>query len=324
MPGVGKQAVALMSIYDAASNSEAWNESLDACVDYVQAHGANIMFHENDAESRWHYTLGSHQWRQCTPEQLARTVDFFNHYDSHAWAYVHQHRNQTIHLDTDYWKETESLSEREDYVFFREQLGFERKLGIKLNDNLCWTDNLSFQFAANHPQVPDESLQRILDLLPHVAKSVELWRTFSILKSHYKAVLSALDHVRVGLCVVEPGGTVVVANEQAKRIFDLGSAIRMGKDKRIHCRSGEAEASIQQSIRLACATSSGDNSVAETLQLFSIDNATQVSVEVTPLRDGDAEIDSQFSGALITLVDLTADLEIDCSKIAAAYKLSTT
>ncbi len=323
MSTAGKQATALISIYDAANNSDGWNTALDACVDYVQAHSANIMFHENDKNSRWKYALGSARWRACSPEQMARSISMFEKYDSRAWAFVHKHRKQTILTDTDFWTDASELEQREDYKFFRDELGFSRKVGCKLNDNLCWTDNIAFQFPAKLRQIPDNYTSNIRHLLPHAAKSVELWRTFSILKSQYKAVLTALDHVRVGMCIADPNGTIIVANEEANRILDLSADIKLGKDKLIHCRSSEMESVIHRAIHEACATSSGKALAAESFQLLGKAEDIQISLEVSPLRDSNVEIESHFSGALITLIDLSSNPQVDCNKLAAAYKLTT-
>ena len=322
MAMTGKQATALISIYDAANNSDGWNTALDACVDYVQAHSANIMFHENDRNSRWKYALGSQRWRACSPEQMARTISLFEKYDTRAWKFVHRHRKQTILTDTDFWPDTAELDQREDYRFYEQELGFKRKIGCKLNDNLCWTDNIAFQFSARIDEIPNASVTSIQQLLPHAAKSVELWRTFSILKSRYQAVLSALDHVRVGLCIAEPNGAIIVSNEEADRILNLGGDIGLGKDKLIHCRSGAEEAAIHQAIYKTCATSSGKASLSEAFQLIGASPETQISVEVAPLRDSNSELDSHFNGALVTLIDLSSNPEVDCSKIALAYKLT--
>lgn len=318
----GKQANALISIYNAANDSDGWNYSLDACVDYVGAHSANILFHDNSETSRWRYSLGSKMWRGCTAEQMARTIELFEKFDTKAWAFVHQHSKQTLLVDTDFWTDTQHLADREDYRFFREQLGFCRKAGSKLNDNLCWTDNIAFQFPAHIDTVPSANLQKIRDLLPHAAKSIEMWRTFSILKSQYKAVLSALDHVKVGLCIAEPGGSIIVANEEATRIFESGSALSLSANKRIRSRTETLDRSIDRAIESACATSSGQNSLAESLGVAGNKTDAQISIEVAPLRDSAAEIENHFNGALITLIDLSSNLEVDISKLANAYKLS--
>ena len=319
---VSKQAQALISIYDAASNANGWSYSLDVCVDYVQAHGANLLFHENDKHSNWRGALHSASWRDSTLEQQVTARKHFEKYDASAWEFVHRHRKQTLFVDTDFWQDTHQLEKREDYRFFKDEMGFTRKVGCKLNDNLCWTDNIAFQFPSQQNTVSQESLQRIRFLLPHAAKSIELWRTFSLLKSQYKAVLAALDHVKVGLCVAEPGGSIIVANDEANRIFDLGGAISLGHDKHIHCRSEEMERSIRHAIQRSCATSSGEDTIAESFHVAGSKEKKQVSIEVAPLRDGGVEIESRFSGALVTLIDLSSELEINSEKIAKAYKLT--
>lgn len=317
-----KQASALISIYNAASDSEGWNHSLDACVDYVGAHSANILFRDNSKDSQWRYTLGSERWRQCSAEQIAKTIQLFEKFDAKAWAYVHQHRKQTLLVDTDFWKDPDHLRDREDYLFFRNELGFNRKVGSKLNDNHCWTDNIAFQFPAHLATVPASSLTKINTLLPHAAKSIEMWRTFSMLKSQYKAVLTALDHVQVGLCIAEPNGSIIVANEEANRILNLGKAVSLSRDNRICCQSQTLEHSIKHAIESACATSAGLNSLAESFSVAGKKTETQISVEVAPLRDSGAELNKHFHGALITLIDLSIELDVDISKIAKACKLS--
>jgi len=316
-----KQAQAVISIYDAALDSEGWNRSLDMCVDSVQAHGANIMFQDNDKYSRWRYSLASERWRACTLDQLAKTIEYFEKYDASAWEYVHSHRKQTLLVDTDFWKDAEQLENREDYLFFK-KMGFMRKAGCKLNDNLCWTDNIAFQFPSHFKTIPQESLQRIRQLLPHAAKSIELWRTFSLLKSQYKAVLAALDYVKIGLCVAEPGGSIIVCNDEANRILELDSSISLGRDKYIRCRSEELQQSILNAIRRCSATSNGEDTVAESFYVAE-SKQRQIAVEVTPLRDSDAEIATRFSGAMVTLIDLSSKLEIDSTKIAKAYRLTS-
>lgn len=317
-----KQSIALQSIYNAATDSEGWNASLDACVDYVGAYSANVLFHDNNRDSPWRYTLGSERWRGCTEAQMAKAIELFERYDSKAWAFVHKHRKQTLLIDTDYWTDSDQLGRREDYQFCREELGFVRKAGSKLNDNKCWTDNIAFQFAADLKTIPGNSLEKIRHLLPHAAKSIEMWRTFSILKGQYQAVLAALDHVKVGLCIAEPGGSIIVANEEARRILDIDNGIKLGADKLIHCRKPEQELSIQNAMASACATSAGQNSLAESFEIIGSKQKRQISVEISPLRDAAGEIANHFNGALITLIDLSAELDIDINKIAAACKLS--
>jgi len=317
-----KQSAALISIYEAANDSDGWNSSLDACVDYVDAYSANILFHENSDNSKWRYSLGSSRWRACSVEQMAKTIEYFEKFDARAWKFVHQHPKQTLHIDTDFWSDTVNLADREDYQFFRNELGFFRKAGSKLNDNRCWTDNIAFQFPAHLDAITERSLSRVRGLLPHAAKSIEMWRTFSILKSQYKAVLAALDHVKVGLCIAEPGGSIIVTNEEAQRILDLDKSLRLGDNKRLYCQSDTMQASINHAIESMCATSSGQNTQAECFGLVETRNQQQISIEVAPLRDAAGELANHFNGALITLVDLSSELEVDMTKIANACNLS--
>ena len=115
---------------------------------------------------------------------------------------------------------------------------------------------------------------------------------------------------------------MIVTNDEANRIFSLGSAIKLGRDKKIHCRSSEIENSIKKAVMRSCATADGKDTVAEHFQLVENNLDQLISVEISPLRDSGAEIAPGFNGALITLIDFSSDLEINASKIASAYKLT--
>ncbi len=318
-----KTTIALTSIYDAASNSELWGPALDACVESVGAKSANLMFHENSEVSRWRFAAGSRLWRRLAPEHMQQNIEYFKKYDQKAWDFVYEHPKQTILCDTDFWQNGENIETREDYVFLKKYMGIVRKAGCALNDNLCWNDNIAFQFDQNLSTIPEKPLTQMRFLLPHAAKAVEMWRTFSLLKERYNAVLSALDYVDVGICIANSTGNIIVSNNEADRILDAKDGISLGKDGKLHCKDTDIDRAVRFAIAKTSATAIGDENIAESLHSIARCGSDHpLLLEISPLRDSASELAKQLGGTMITLIDPLNPVEFDTKRVAEAYKLT--
>jgi len=314
---------ALTSIYDAASSQKMWDQALDNCVTFTGATSANLMFHDNNQSSFWRFAAGSRKWRELPPQYLEKTTELFKKYDEKAWAFVYQHPKQTLLTDTDFWDDTEKLESREDYLFLKEKMGFIRKTGSSLNDNNCWSDNIAFQFDKKYKTVPQASIDNIRLLLPHAAKAIEMWRTFSILKERYNAVLSALDFVSVGMCIASIDGSVIVNNEEAARILEAKDGLWLNGQKRIRCKDSHLDTAIANAISSTAATALGNATVAESLHTVERNgNEHPLLLEISPLRDSESEIQKHPGGTLITIIDPANPIQFDAARVSQAYRLT--
>ena len=131
------------------------------------------------------------------------------------------------------------IADREDVVFLRERYGVEHRAGVCLSKDKGWSDMLALQLSEDWPNVTNAFWDNLELSLPHLAKVVEINRTFTLLRLRYQAVLSALDHIRIGMCIALADGQILVANEEAKRIFATGDGLRLGPDGRLLARDEE-------------------------------------------------------------------------------------
>ncbi len=109
---------------------------------------------------------------------------------------------------------------------------------------MSWRDTLVVHFDEKLDHIPVRSVRDIQLILPHVAKSVELARAFEKLKEQYQAVLSALDHVEIGLCVAQQGGAIVVKNAEADRILTEHDGIRLSDNGKLFIHDSERNAAV--------------------------------------------------------------------------------
>jgi DNA-binding CsgD family transcriptional regulator len=214
------------------------------------------------------------------------------------------------------------LSDREDYVFRRNNLGILRGIVYKLNDDRGWCDSVAMHFHKSLNRIPDKALSSISELLPHLSKSVELSRTFNLLQERYQAVLTALDHVTIGLCIVKPDGQLVIANAEANRIFDDIGSIRVSSSGRLVARKPEIEPVLAATIRKAVNTPANKTDEYDNAFHLPGDNSSPLLVEGIHLRDSSAELGEPLNCALLTVVDLDNTRPLSTDRLCSAYALS--
>lgn len=75
----------------------------------------------------------------------------------------------------------------------------------------------------------------LTSVVPHVGKAVELGDFLSGLRVKYKAVLSVLDRLNIGICILDRSGNIVVSNASAEVILAAGDGLQQHHGKfRIH------------------------------------------------------------------------------------------
>ncbi len=312
-------------IYDAASDPNSWFPALDACAVFVGSRSANLMFHDTEEQSNWRFNAGSELWRSLTQDQVKMFETFFWKYDLEPWEFVHRHQKQSVLVDGDYYRDDEALKRREDYMYYRDIMHVFRRAGAKLNDNLCWSDNIAFQFSADHDAVPSESISRIQMILPHAAKSVETWHTFAQLKRKNNTLLSMLDQLDVGMCVVRSDGTLIDGNTEAHRILDACDGLMLDSDDKLTCTDSTLSAEMRQACKEVSDTAIGSGQTVEWMRSVKR-RATDQSLllEVAPIRDTDGDLGREWGGAFVTIIDPLNPAPFDARRMSVAYGLTPT
>lgn len=312
----------LPSIYDSAVDSSVWGEALERSAIAVGAKGSLLLIIDQNKKNDLEINHFSKIWINM-PEKMAMYNEKYAHYEKPAWNILYSMDKQTLMLDTEVWSDEPDLINRPDYLFLREQIGIVHKCAARLNDNNSWWDAITFHFDERLRQIPKQSLAGINLILPHVAKAVEISRSFELLKIQYNAVLAALDHVEIGMCITTAQGDAVVCNEEAGRILDENDGIRMMGDKRFQFQDPERQAEFDQAVFSASATARGEQTTHEFLFVGERrSNKDPLLIEVSPLRDYANELSGRLSGALITLIDPSNTRPFNAGRLIASYKLS--
>ena len=315
---------ALPAIYDAAIEDDRWIAALNDMVAPTGARATLLLVVEPEGSHPWSLNQFSDLYRtHLTPEEWQFYVKNYSPLEMEAWEKIKSMPRQQIIEDKEIWPNISEIRHRADYRYLEDKVGIFRRAVSRLNDNRCWYDTAIFQFDASITDIPEESLKSAQMLLPHLAKSIELSRAFSLLKTRYKAVLSALDHVQIGMCIALGRGEVIVSNQEAERIVDLDDGLKFARDGRFLCRDPELGLALNQAIERAARAAKGDGGLAETiLAVPRLTNEHPFLVEIAPLRDYAGEVDTNLEGALVTVIDPGNPKPFSTARVAQAYGLT--
>lgn len=311
-------STAIAAIYDAALSEQHWQPALWMLSQEAGSLGA-ILF------------ATDHVGLPFEIEQSSFPMEHVRYYFDHLGRWdrevmngpAKRHPPLRYLRDVDVWGDTENLMLRPDYAWLNEKIGARRRAMIRLSDEPGWTDLLGLNFSTGWDErsaVADERLGR---LLPHLAKVVGINRKFSMLRRRYKAVLAALDHIRIGTCVTTASGEIVIANTEARRIFDLADGVSLTASQRLQIYKEHEAAALEAAIRAVATTATGDDGEREALVLAPRKSGAQPFViEVAPVRDRNGEVDTGFHGALVFIVDPENLAAIQVTKMCALFSLT--
>ena len=312
---------AISAIYDAVLSDEHWPAALDGFAREIGSIGAILVAVDKVGLP---FTI-----LQATSNYPIEDIhEYFNtlgHYDEPVMTtrFAVTPRFQLLR-DEDVWGDISKLEDRPDYKWVRERIGANRRAGVRLSADKGWMDLVALQFAERDwRQVPETMPATLGKLVPHLAKAVEVTRTFSLLRECHRLVISALDYVRIGIAIVAPNGTLIVSNHELRRILDLKDGITLSRTGRLECLKPSQTAELISAIAETSATSAGGGEATERLLLLERKSGKRPFLaEVAPLRDITGELERGFAGAVVFLIDPENAKAISTERLSRYFGLS--
>jgi len=307
-------------IYDGVLSDDRWPAALDGFANSIGSAGVILVAADkvglpfNILQATSNFGL----------ERVRYYFETFGQYDEPAMSRaIVPAPPFTLVRDKDVWGDVSLIEDRPDYKFLRETEGIRRRGGVKLSTNKGWNDLLALQFAVDWDAVPPKCDQTLSLLAPHLAKAVELSRTFSLLRSSYSAVLAALDYLRVGICISSATGHVIALNKAAERTLALDDGLQLSREKRLICADPGETARLMSALRDVCATAGAEGSTQEALLPVTRKSGKRsFIVEFAPLRDVTGEIGTDFSGAAIFLINPDDSTAVSTERLCRLFDLT--
>ncbi len=322
----GRSQQLILDIYDAALNPALWPDVLYKVSEYCGAMGA--FFFELEDGPKGQFIVSPH---------------FTSAFDADlVYGYLEEHREREI-LDqaifADHSKRGDRIELISDDVLAPDratlesrpnaqrmrELGVHYRAGALLNKDILFKDRFAMQFSRKQGPLAGDKVVKSSMLLPHIAKAISLGRPASQLAAKYSAVLESLNKLKLGVCIVDGQGRVVLRNNEFDRQTETHDAFGISQSGSLVINKPDAARSVQKMLDSAANHGRFGARPRKEAIIIEPDNCEgALCVEIVPLTSA-PQIDSRLRGSSIVFsLDTNSRTEIDAPKLGQLYGLTAT
>jgi len=197
-----------------------------------------------------------------------------------------------------------------------------RHAGLLNKDNKT-RSRFSVQLAADRGRLTPVERDRMRIVLPHIAKALDLGRPIAQLTAQHRGMVEAMDQLRIGVCVLDGGGRVVLTNREFDRQRDTYRVFRADSAGRLRLQDEADHARFATLVQDA--TNHGQYGARprkEAVAVTNGDEASVLSIEIAPIEHL-AEIGTtRFGGVIVYSLDTSLPVEYDPTLLSHVYGLT--
>lgn len=317
-------SLAIQDIYDAAIRPNHWDAALETVMRAMGADSVSTHLADLTGERGFSIQHSAGVLARLSPVILGEYIRLYGHLEQYAWGSIALHGRHTLLTDLDIFPNEPDFKERADIRFLIDRVGIYRRMLGRLNGVGTDFDAIAFQYERSVDTIPQGSIELAKIFLPHIAKSYEMWRLYETLRQRFDAVMGAINHVEVGLCVCDARGMVIVSNRACQEIFEARNGLLVeSRTGKLSAQDEKAQAAIHDAVARACQSAGGQGGLSEALVL--VDKISQPShylVEIAPLRDSMAELGEQVAGAIVMVLDKDKPIRLKTERMRQLFHLS--
>lgn len=318
-----KSAAALPLIYETVTNPGRWRRTLDTMADALEAKAIALLIRQPGTMTRDKQMLSSAYLDFIRSPAGIYYGLWLSKLQNPDWDYLARQPSWRLTQDTETGLSADVLDSRADYRMLRRKVGVGRRWGVKFNADRLWFDAASIALPDGQAAAPASLAPQLNILLPHLTKAIELGRTFGLLKERYRAVLAALDYIKIGIAVALPSGELIVRNAELDRVLDLQDGLTVNASGCLVMGGKDLDAEVQAGIKVMSDAAAGKSHKTEHLVAVPRPSGEpSFLLEVAPLVDSSAEIEPGMQGALISVVDPVSVPDVDMRRFVTLYNLT--
>ncbi len=310
---------AIGTIYETALNIEAWPDALEYVANCTGGAAAVFMLSDPVLAELEALHVDRPHWRgrpsSYTEGRLAGAEK--------AWLrYAKETPAQRIFSDLDVWPDR-SIYNNMPSVAWLKRGGLYHRNAVRLCDHGGWLDTVAVLFAADRGGMTGTEKKNFQTLLPHLARTIEIQRGFTLLRNRYQAVLSVLDRLGIGVAILDGEGGKILHNREAERIFDAEDGVSLAREGRITVRNETARLAFGDAVFKAAKTARKSGSDhGSTVMIERPSGADAYVVDVSPMRISNADYDRDIAGVAVFLVDPAHRAMVSTAGLSKAFNLT--
>ncbi|MHA7775873.1 helix-turn-helix transcriptional regulator [Roseibium sp. M-1] len=307
-------------IYDVATSDNNWTIALDHVAAASGSKGASIYASNNTDFVFDLMGLNSHFLQK--PDCVQTYFENYRGYDEDVIGLAFRKPAFRKLTDEELFP-AEVLSDgREDFDYLRQHYGVWRRSAYNMSQP-GWNALVVTHFDRSLQRLPHELDPETDLLIRHLSKALEINRFCSQLRQRYRAVLAALDHIDVAICIVLHNGEVIAQNRKARQTLSDRNGIGLTRESRLSLSSADLTSAANGYVRACAGAAIGqDPSFEHSLLAPKRDGEDPYLLEISPLRDGDDEMNDSLAAALMLIIDPSDPPALTPDAAARVFSLS--
>ena len=316
----------VLDIYQTVSDPTLWPVVLDRLRDTISARGVVIFEWQLAGDDRT--LIAPHFSTNYEPEILSGYLERFGDWEMRDQDLYERQLLQIdgielISEDVVYNDEAGYLAK--PHVQALQKFGIRYRTGSLLDKDNPYRSRFSMQLGEEHGALTPKEHQLLVDILPHVAKAMNLSHQVTKKGVENQALLAIVDRLNVGICLVDKKGRISLSNSEFDRQREEYGAFIV--DPTGHLRLHANADHDQYSHLLKDALHHGSHGARprkEAVVIASQERAGALCVEVVPLNKSDELGTSEFGGTLLISQDTSRPMDIDLNLVSRVYSDLTT
>lgn len=267
---------------------------------------ATVLFKIHDFQSMRGDFYWSERIRLSLPDDIKSLVESGQDTEDHeAFARLMQLPALTPHSELSLM----GVTHREDLPPSKirvsvQELGVEARIGTILNRSGPWADCLITHTKAGEDHLRFTRNPKVHMLMPLFSGAITLGRVLDALRARYSAALSALDHLGLGVFILDTGGRVADRNAEAQTILDQRDGLSISATGQIRLHDPQAQLDLQNVLHQQFEPQENTNPTsAGILAAPRQSGVFDYLISARALRDVEGELEHDFRGTFLTVID---------------------
>lgn len=311
----------ILSIYDASVDHGLWPGVLDQCAEVSGALSCAI-FNDNSGLEAAPFSI-THMCARYPRDKLHQ--------------YNFDNLDQEI-IDKTFAKKVLSVSDRiealsdeavyEDYGEFLSRrnvlalmdIGLRHRVIAFLNKDNLDSGQFTLQYEDGRGPATKAELSRLNKILPHIAKAVDLGRPASHLAAENQQLMSAMNRLSVGICVLDRQGRVMHENDEFRRQRHDTGLFQISRDRDLKFRNAEDQLRLRD--LMASVFNHGKFGARPRKEAIAKDDGGFLCVEMVNLNRVEEFGSGIFGGYVLYSTDTSRPLDLNTAPVQQAFGLT--
>ena len=197
-----------------------------------------------------------------------------------------------------------------------------RSAGLLNKDNTA-RSRFSVQYSARHGPPSDGENSLMAEVLPHIAKALDLGRPAAQLSEAHRSLVAAMDRLRIGVCILDGRGNVVLTNKEFQRQREAYGAFRINANGRLRLHNGADQRRFAD--LMSDALNHGRYGARPRKEAIATTRDSEISalcIEIAPLDQVEDLGSDALGGSILYSIDTNLPIGCDAAPLRRAFGLT--